>query len=163
MAAVRLAQRQDADDVVRLMIAFRDWLHAERPAARDDRQRRAAVLLADGDTEYLLASLEPGAAACGVCQLRYRHSVWTGTPDCWLEDLFVEPSGRRRGIGAALVHGRARARAGARRAAHRARHQRGQRAAIALYESCGFSTASKAHAHLAGRDIFMGRPVGASP
>jgi ribosomal protein S18 acetylase RimI-like enzyme len=29
--------------------------------------------------------------------------------------------------------------------------------AIALYESLGFSARSKAHGHLQGRDVFMGR------
>ena len=31
------------------------------------------------------------------------------------------------------------------------------RGAIALYESLGFSSASKVHGPLSGRDIFMGR------
>ena len=158
MTAVWLASAGERDDVARLLRAFRDWLEADRPT---ERALIASVerLLADPDTEYLLARTEDGLPPCGVCQLRYRHSVWTGAPDCWLEDLYVEESGRHRGVGAALVRAaceRARAR-GARRIELDSNEDNA--AAIALYESLGFSAASKAHGHLQGRDMLMGRPL----
>lgn len=158
MTDVRLATAAERDDVVRLLLAFRDWLHAERPS---DPSMAASVerLLADPHTDYLLAAVEPGAEPCGVCQLRYRHSVWTGAPDCWLEDLYVEASGRRRGVGAALV--RAACDRAAARGALRIELDTNEdnAAAIALYESLGFSRSSKAHGHLQGPDVFMGRPL----
>jgi ribosomal protein S18 acetylase RimI-like enzyme len=133
MTAVWLASAGERDDVARLLLAFRDWLGEDRPT-----ERSLAVsverLLADPDTEYLLARTEDGLPPCGVCQLRYRHSVWTGAPDCWLEDLYVAESGRRQGVGAALVRAaceRARAR-GARRIELDTNED--NTAAIALYE-----------------------------
>ena len=104
MIAVRLAGAADAADVTRLIAGFRDWLTASVPTAT---QILASVerLIADPDTEFLLA--DGGGPPSGVCQLRYRHSVWTGTPDCWLEDLFVEEHARGSGVGRALVDGRA--------------------------------------------------------
>ena len=33
----------------------------------------------------------------GVCQLRYRLSVWTASHDCWLEDLYVTDEARGTG------------------------------------------------------------------
>jgi len=154
--AVRLAGAADAPDVTRLMAGFRDWLTETVPT---DAQIAVSVarLIADPDTEFLLAGA--GGAPSGVCQLRYRHSVWTGTPDCWLEDLFVEEHARATGVGRALVDAAleaARAR-GARRIALDTNET--NLAAIALYERAGFSTSSKPHAHLSGRDVFMGRKV----
>ncbi|MGH2993238.1 MAG: GNAT family N-acetyltransferase [Solirubrobacterales bacterium] len=32
----------------------------------------------------------------------YRYGLWYDTPDCWLEDLFVEEGARRLGIGRVL-------------------------------------------------------------
>src|SRR3954470_17539223 len=80
----RLATSDDAADVARLMIGFRDWQGREEPS---DSSIEASVrrLLADPSTEYLLA----GDPAAGILQLRFRHAVWTGTDDAHLEDLFV--------------------------------------------------------------------------
>ena len=77
--------------------------------------------------------------------------------DCWLEDLYVEEPARGRGLGRALVEAaceRARTR-GARRIELDTNES--NQAAIALYESCGFSAASKEHGAANGRDLFFGR------
>ena len=158
MSEVWQARADQAAEVTRLLIAFRDWLGEERP---DNGAFAASVaqLLADPATEFLLGGVGAGTAACGVCQLRFRHSVWTSAPDCWLEDLYVEADARGRGLGRALVElafERAGAR-GARRIELDTNEDNG--AAIALYESLGFSASSKAHGELRGRDVFMGRPL----
>ena len=54
-------------------------------------------LIDEPNTEYLLAAPAEGERAGGVCQLRYRLSVWSGLGDCWLEDLYVD--GARAGPG----------------------------------------------------------------
>ena len=122
-----------------------------------EQQMRHSVeqLIVDPNTEFLLAAL--GDPATGVCQLRFRHSVWTSSEDCWLEDLFVEEGARGKGLGRALVNA----------ACERASERGAQRieldtnesnaGAIALYESLGFSSASKVHGAVHGRDLFMGR------
>jgi len=142
--------------VAALLIAFRDWMHESEPA---DGAIAASVatLMEDPATEYLLGAGAAGEAPCGVCQLRFRHSVWTSSPDCWLEDLYVEAPARGRGVGRALVElalERARARGAARIELDTNERNGG---AIALYESLGFSSSSKAHGAMNGRDIFMGR------
>ncbi len=95
---IRLATEEDAADVARLMIAFRNWWDRDEP---DDATFEAGVrrLLADPNTDTLLA----GDPAIGVCQLRYRFAVWTGTEDCCLEDVFVEEEARGAGVGRALI------------------------------------------------------------
>ena len=162
MTAVRLAEPADAGEVARLLGAFRDWMEEREPT---DESIAASVerLIADPATEFLLGAVEAGAPPAGVCQLRYRHSVWTATPDCWLEDLFVDAPARRHGLGRALVL-----------AAIERAHARGARrieldtnaenhGAIALYESLGFSSSSKVHGSLRGQDLFMGRAVAVRP
>jgi GNAT superfamily N-acetyltransferase len=83
------------------MLAFRDWWGRSWP---DDEVfgRGISRLLADENTDFLLASVDGGAPA-GVVALRYRYGVWQDAPDCCLEDLFVEESTRRAGLGSELV------------------------------------------------------------
>ena len=47
-------------------------------------------LIEQPDTDFLLAAPDDDAPPLGVAQLRYRFCIWTSSPDCWLEDLFVD-------------------------------------------------------------------------
>ena len=129
------------------MIGFRNWQGRSEPAD-DVIERTVRRLLADPSTEYLLG----GSPPTGVCQLRYRLSVWTGTDDCCLEDLFVEADGRRSGLGRELVEAaleRARAR-GCTRMVLDANETNAP--ALELYRSVGFDSWSAA---AGGKDLFM--------
>ena len=137
MSAARIAQAADAEVVARLMSEFRNWVGNDAP---DDRSFRASAerLLQDEDTEFLLCGDPPE----GVCQVRYRHSIWTATDDCCLEDLFVRDRSRGQGLGRALLAAvleRARARGCAR--VELDTNERNA-PALALYESFGFSASS---------------------
>ena len=146
-SVVRLATEADAADVARLISAFRDWQGREGP---NDASIEASVrrLLADENTEYLLAGDPPAA----VLQLRFRHSVWTGTDDAHLEDLFVEDAARRSGLGRELVDA----------ALDRARERgcgrieldanEANEPALQLYRSAGFASWSE---KAGGNDLFM--------
>ena len=91
-------------------------------------------VLADPNSDFLLAGDPPA----GVCQLRYRYSIWTEADDCWLEDIFVEEEARGSGMGRELMDA----------AFDRARERGCRRmeldvneanpAALALYDSLGF-------------------------
>jgi GNAT superfamily N-acetyltransferase len=150
VSAVWLAGREDAETVAQLLASFRDHLGRSWPT---DDLMLASVgqLLGRLDTEFWLAAPDDSAAAMGVCQLRFRPSVWTAAEDCWLEDLFVRPEARRGGLGRALVVrslGRARER-GCRRVELDTNED--NHGAISLYESVGFSTTSKG----ASRSLFL--------
>lgn len=146
-SVVRLATEADAADVARLISAFRDWQGREGP---NDASIEASVrrLLADENTEYLLAGDPPAA----VLQLRFRHSVWTGTDDAHLEDLFVEDAARGSGLGRELVDA----------ALDRARERgcgrieldanEANEPALQLYRSVGFASWSE---KAGGNDLFM--------
>jgi GNAT superfamily N-acetyltransferase len=144
---IRLATTEDAAEVARLMSGFRDW---QGRAAPDDVAIAGTVrrLLADPNTDFLLA----GEPAAGVCQLRYRLSVWTGVEDSCLEDLFVHADARGSGLGRALVEAaleRARERGCARMLLDA---NEVNAAALELYRSVGFASWSEA---AGGNDLFM--------
>jgi ribosomal protein S18 acetylase RimI-like enzyme len=144
-ARVWLAGEDEAANVARLMAAFRDHMGSAAPAD-DDIRATVDRLLRDRATEFLLGAADPDAAPTGVCQLRYRLTVWTGAFDCWLEDLFVEAGARRAGLGRALVEA----------AVERALERGCKRIdldvnedndnALALYRDMGFSTEPKGEA-----------------
>src|SRR3954452_17567300 len=148
---VWLAGPHEAEEVARLLVGFRNYYGRDWPS---DNAILATVekLIEHPDVDFLLAAPEDGAQPVGVCQLRYRLSVWTAAPDCWLEDLFVEEHARGSGVGAALVEA----------ALERARERGCRRveldtnetndAALALYHRFGFSARSKGE----DRSIFLG-------
>jgi GNAT superfamily N-acetyltransferase len=134
---LRLAKRGDEAEVVTMIAAFRDSYGEQNPS---DAEIAAAVLdlIDDERTDILLA----GEPAVGFAQLRFRTSVWTGSEDAWLEDVFVVEQARRGGAGRALVErciDRARAR-GCRRIQLDTNER--NEPALALYESLGFSCLS---------------------
>jgi ribosomal protein S18 acetylase RimI-like enzyme len=146
----------EAEHVAGLLVAFRDHNGHDWPS---DNAFLASVekLMDRRDTDFLLGASSEDSPPQGVCQLRFRFSVWTATDDCWLEDLYVAPTARRSGVGAALVEA----------ALERARERGCRRieldtsesnaAAIALYERYGFSTSSKSGSET--RDLFLGRSL----
>ncbi len=148
---MRLAKPGEEAEVVSLIAGFRDFYEEAEP---DDEQiaRMVAELILDPRTEFLLV----GEPAVGVAQLRFRPSVWTGAEDAWLEDLFVVEDARRAGAGCALVQGcvdRALAR-GCKRIQLDANERND--AALALYESLGFSSATSERFD-GGRNLYLTR------
>jgi GNAT superfamily N-acetyltransferase len=146
------AEPHEAETVARLLVGFRDHYGRDWPS---DNAMLAVVerLIELPDVDFLLASPDDDTPAAGVCQLRYRLSVWTAAPDCWLEDLFVEEDARGSGLGAALVEAalaRARER-GCRRIELDTNEENAP--ALALYHRFGFSERAKGGA---GRDLFLG-------
>jgi ribosomal protein S18 acetylase RimI-like enzyme len=144
---IRIASENDVSDVARLMIGFRDWQGRAEP---DDASMEATArrLIADPNADFLLAGDPPA----GVCQLRYRLSIWTGVEDCCLEDLFVDDAARGSGLGRKLVQAaveRARERGCARMELDA---NEANAPALALYSSFGFGSRSK---RADGHDLFM--------
>jgi GNAT superfamily N-acetyltransferase len=146
---VRVATEDDAAEVARLMIGFRNWWQRKEP---DDAAFAAGVrrVLADPNADFLLAGEPPK----GVCQLRYRYAIWTESEDCWLEDIFVEDGARGAGLGRELIEAafeRARERGCARMQLDVNEANSGARR---LYESLGFEASSDPPG---GRNLLMRR------
>jgi GNAT superfamily N-acetyltransferase len=148
---VRLAQPQDAEEVARLMAAFRDHMGLPEPSDADV-AGGVTRLLRDDDTEFLLAAPDDGAPAAGVAQLRFRYGIWRAGGDCLLEDLFVDARARGAGLGRALVQATIdRARARSCRRVELDVNERNDRA-LRLYGSFGFSATANSYG---ARDLYM--------
>ena len=148
---VWVATPDEATTVARLMTAFRDHLGKDWPS---DNAFLAGVekLIAHRDTTFVIGSVDPDTPPAGVVALRFRHSVWTATEDCLVEDVFVADEARGSGLGRALMVAAldvARER-GCRRAELDVNEE--NPAALALYESLGFGLKSTPWA---GRDLFL--------
>jgi ribosomal protein S18 acetylase RimI-like enzyme len=131
---VRLADRDDADAIGRLLYAFNREFDepAPAPSALAERMRQ---LIDGGDTLVLLAGDGPD----GLAVLRFRTAIWSPGLECYLAELYVAPARRGRGLGRALME-----------AVIRAARERGadtmdigvdepDLAARRLYESLGFT------------------------
>ena len=142
---------EEAEAVARLVVGFRDHMGKDWPS---ENAMLAGVerLMEDSATVYLLAAPDDDSPPGGYAQLRFRHSLWTAAPDCWIEDVFVDEGARRRGVADALMAlalDVARER-GARRAELDTSEE--NEAALALYARHGFTRDSKGGA----ADLFLG-------
>jgi ribosomal protein S18 acetylase RimI-like enzyme len=116
-----------------LLHAFNVEFGESTPTA-DVIAERAAPLIESGELAVLLARGLDGFAA-----LRFRPSIYTGALDAYLEELYVGPERRGRGVGRALLEA-AMDHARERGAAHiDLNTSEGDVAARALYESAGFT------------------------
>ena len=148
------ADPSEAATVARLIAEFGAWWGNDGPG-EDEIRASVERIMAGGDGEYLLATADDGEGADGVCQLRFRWSVWKSAEDCWLEDLYVRERARRSGLGRALVEAaldRARER-GCRRIELDVNEDNAP--ARALYAATGFTEEPKPP----GRTLFVGRSL----
>jgi ribosomal protein S18 acetylase RimI-like enzyme len=148
------ADAAEAATVARLIAEFGEWW-GQNVVPEDEVRASVERIMAGTDGEFLLGAGHDGGEAAGVCQLRFRWSVWKSAEDCWLEDLYVRESARRSGLGRALVEAaveRARER-GCRRIELDVNEDNAP--ALALYEACGFLLEPKGP----GRTLFVGRPL----
>jgi len=133
-SAFRRGEAADAETIGRLLHDFNSEFHEPTPGPRALAER-VEELLAAGEITILLPAAEPH----GLAVLRFRPAIWTEGLDCYLEELYVVPERRGRGLGRALMEA---AMELARRegAAHMdLGTSEDDVAARALYESLGFS------------------------
>ena len=131
---IRRAEAADAAAVARLLHDFNTEFGDPTPGVAALTERAGEMIAAE-EMIVMLAGEGPE----GLAQLRLRPSVWSGALDAYLEELYVAPAHRGRGIGRALLES----------VLEVARAQGATRidlgtsetdtAAIGLYESCGFS------------------------
>jgi GNAT superfamily N-acetyltransferase len=94
----RLATPDDAERVARLLHEFNREFDTPSPGV-EVLARRLRRLLAGDETIAILA----GAPAVGVALVTFRPNVWYAGRVALLDELYVVPSLRSHGIGAAII------------------------------------------------------------
>jgi len=95
---IREAGVEDAADIARLLHDFNTEYEEETPPVAE-LTRHAERMLREGEMTVLLA----GEGPKGLALLRFRPSVWTEKQEAYLQELYVVPGLRSRGIGQALM------------------------------------------------------------
>jgi ribosomal protein S18 acetylase RimI-like enzyme len=134
----RIAQSVDSEEVAELLDRFQAEFDEYTPGAKVLAPRVGEHIAGDLSV-FLLA----GPPHVGVAQLRFREYLLTGSPTCYLEELYVVPDHRGEGHGRMLMQ-----------TALRLARERGattmelgtaldDTAARGLYESLGFTNLEK--------------------
>jgi GNAT superfamily N-acetyltransferase len=134
MLGVRLATVADAPAVGRLLHAFNSEFDWPTPGAAVLAERLERLLGA-GELIIVIGGQGPD----GLAQLSFRHSVFDGAPIALLEELYVAPPMRGGGLGRALLEGAIEAARERDAVSIELNTSDDDTAAIALYESAGFT------------------------
>ncbi len=131
---IRRAGPEDAAAIARLLHDF-NTEYAEPTPGVAALTGYARQLLEAGEMTVLLAGDSPD----GISLIRFRTAIWTGGPEAHLQELYVVPALRGRGIGRALLEATMDAAREAGASGVDLNTGTTDTVARALYESCGFS------------------------
>jgi ribosomal protein S18 acetylase RimI-like enzyme len=95
---VRRAGVEDAAEIARLLRDFNVEYDEPTPPV-EELAETVARLLGEGEITVLLAGEGPD----GLSLFRFRPGIWSAGSECYLQELYVIPSLRGRGIGRALL------------------------------------------------------------
>jgi len=99
---VRPLEMRDGEAWRRLFKAYIDFYEAiVAEEAIDTTWQR---LIAGGEGSHIaLMAVDDADAPLGLAHALFHRSTWSATWYCYLEDLFVDPSQRKKGAGRALI------------------------------------------------------------
>jgi GNAT superfamily N-acetyltransferase len=106
MAVIRSARPDDVGAILRLIRALAEYEKLAHEVVATEAALRETLFGAQPAAEVLLA--EEGGQAVGLALFFPNYSTFLAKPGVYLEDLFVEPAHRGRGIGKALLQAVAR-------------------------------------------------------
>jgi ribosomal protein S18 acetylase RimI-like enzyme len=95
---IRRASPEDAAAIARLLHDFNSEYSEPTPGVAA-LSGYAEQMLEAGEMTVLLAGVGPD----GISVIRFRTAIWTGEPEAHLQELYVVPALRGRGIGRALL------------------------------------------------------------
>ena len=131
---VRRASTADAAALAQLLDEFNREFGEPTPGV-ERLTATVAELLGRGEAIALLAGDGPD----GLAVLRLRTAIWTGAPEAHLQELYVVPPLRGRGIGGALLAATMEAARAQGATTIDLNTSTDDKAAISLYESRGFT------------------------
>lgn len=136
-AALRLARPEDLDRLMALVSAF----HSEEGIEQDDQKRRTALNpLLEGIPHGCVYLIGPGRAPLGYVILTFGWSVEFGGMDAFVDEIYIRPAVRGRGIATEVLLELPKALAGAGLTALHLEVDRTNEAAQKLYLRTGFKT-----------------------
>ena len=102
---IRVATPDDAGEVFRLIHELAVYEHLDHAVRADVGAIRAAMEADDPQVHVLLAedATDDTPRVIGFALYFFTFSTFEGAPTLYLEDVFVEPSGRGRGVGTMLL------------------------------------------------------------
>jgi ribosomal protein S18 acetylase RimI-like enzyme len=95
---IRRATAEDAEHVARLLHEFNSEYEEWTPGVAALTEH-ARSLLESGEITVLLGGEGPD----GFCLLRFHRSIYNGEPDAYIQELYVVPDLRGKGMGRALL------------------------------------------------------------
>jgi GNAT superfamily N-acetyltransferase len=101
MLTIRKATSDDIPLILELIRELAEYEHApaEAVATAEDLRRDGF----SGEPRFFVEIAEWDGAAAGFALWFFNYSTWQGKPGLYLEDLFVRPRLRKKGIGKALL------------------------------------------------------------
>jgi GNAT superfamily N-acetyltransferase len=99
---VRRLEAKDKDAWRRL---FKGYIEFYKATVADDVIETTWTRLLEGAADFHIAfvAVDDGDKPVGLAHVLFHRSTWSPTHYCYLEDLFVEPGLRLKGIGRALI------------------------------------------------------------
>jgi GNAT superfamily N-acetyltransferase len=98
---IRPAAEADVPVILELIRALAEYERAPHEVRCDEARLRESLFGSRPEAEVLLAC--HGAGAAGFAVFFHNYSTWWGRRGIYLEDLFVRPEMRGKGIGKALL------------------------------------------------------------
>lgn len=106
MKSLHLATADDLEKLLPLVAAF----HLEQGYGTDDAHQRAALApLLDGSPHGAIWLIGPRKAPVGYIAVTFGWSIEYGGLDGILDELYIRPAVRKRGMGSEALHGIAKA------------------------------------------------------
>ncbi|TKZ20716.1 GNAT family N-acetyltransferase [Shimia litoralis] len=134
--ALHLAKPENLDQILRLVEAF----HAEADITLSDEDRRAGLLpLLQGIPHGAIYLIGPARAPVGYVVITFGWSVEFGGMDAFVDELFIRPAVRGRGMGSDVMLALPRALSEAGVRAFHLEVDRDDEKAQRLYQRAGFS------------------------
>ena len=98
-------RRLEVKDKAAWLALFKGYVSYYRTTVPDDVIEAVWTHFMAGtpDAHIGLVAVDEGDHPVGLAHILLHRSTWSTAPDCYLEDLYVSPSARGRGIGRALI------------------------------------------------------------